>query len=881
MLALACLLSYSLASATVPAIDMNELRSGELLFYHDDLQLYQPATQLSTEVTMSISGMVARVTLAQRFKNEGEAFAEAIYAFPLPEDSAVDTLRMRINDRVIEGEIQEREEARATYEAARAAGQQTSLVEQERPNLFTTSLANIPPNAEIVVEISYLESLDYQAKAQGGEFSMRFPLAITPRYTPMPMTAPSGKIEEPSVVVATEEEIEVSDTGWATAADTTTANLPPVAPLPPAAQLYSTAEPHSVSIAIELDAGFPLAALESRYHAITEEQQGTRYYISLAEENVPADRDFELRWSPQVGSEPAAAIFHENWRAEPYALVMLMPPSQARDTSALPVQAREMIFILDTSGSMNGISINQAKAALDLALSRLKPHDKFNIIEFNSYATQLYRTSQVAHAENIGQARAWLSELYADGGTEMLSALNLAFADEPSPNYLRQIIFITDGSVSNETQLFQSIDQRLGANRLFTVGIGAAPNSYFMRKAAEFGRGSYTFIADIAEVQEKMAELFTKLENPVLTGLEVNLPEGSEAFPSTVPDMYAGEPVVMQVKLPDTNGTISLTGSDYGRAWTRNLNLQSGAQQSGISQLWARAKIEELTAQRDRGGEFERLKSEITALALHHHLLSEYTSLVAVDPTVVREDGTPLNSEIIPQTLPHGQVPPPAPAMMSRAVMPQTSAIPSGGYAGPVGAAGPVGPIGATGTLGASGPAGPVGPVAPVGPVGPVGPVAPVGPTGAAGLPCWDTNGNGIADAEEDLNGDGVVDMQDCIVDDTSVVEPAVASCTGDLVTMMSGAVDELMLELNHARSHQVHYTFIARDGTDDIMATIRASLEQYNWVFARALPRASRDSNQIQERYECAEDGSNLTVTIEPIGRSFLYDLWLERSSN
>ncbi|MCA9837133.1 MAG: marine proteobacterial sortase target protein [Trueperaceae bacterium] len=620
-----------IARAQEERVNLDDLRSGELLFYTDTPGSYLPATRVSSQVNMQITGMVARVTLSQQFQNTGEGWTEAIYVFPLPEDAAVDSLKMHIGERVIVGEIKREDEARAVYEEAKEAGQQTSLVEQERPNMFTTSVANIGPGETIIIEISYLETLRYDS----GTFSLRFPLAITPRYIPgQPLIEESEKTYNPLA------------TGWAANTD----QVPDAQSITP--PYLKSGVGNTVTIHAVIDAGFKLASLESRYHQTTMSEKEGIYSLELTGE-VPADKDFELVWTPEVGAEPGAAVFAETWESESYALLMLMPP--ALSNTSLPAPAREVILIIDTSGSMEGTSIVQAKEAVQLALSRLKPADRFNVIEFNDAASSLFRTPREANAANLRLAERFVNQLRADGGTEMRSALELAFQTQAAEGYLGQVVFMTDGSVGNEAELFALIERELGSHRLFTVGIGSAPNSYFMRKAAEFGRGTYTFISDLGETGEKMSELFVKLEQPVLTGLELKLPAGSDVYPKTVPDLYLGEPVLVSVKLSAQGGEAVLSGNLNGEAWTRRLSLSNPGSQNGISQLWARAKIEELNDELIRGGNWEILEEDITQLALKHHLVTDYTSLIAVDKTPVRPANEVLETESIPQNLPAGQ----------------------------------------------------------------------------------------------------------------------------------------------------------------------------------------------------------------------------------
>ncbi len=583
-------------------ITLDDVRSGELLVLTTTPGYYEPAPLLSSDIKMDITGMVAKVTLSQRFENMSSDWVEAVYVFPLPEDAAVDTLKMRVGERTVEGEIKARDEAVALYNEARDLGQRTSLVEQERPNLFTTSVANIAPGETITIEIGYQETLRYDA----GSFSLRFPLAITPRY------APGG-----SEGIA-----------------------------PP----YESTTNHTVTLEATLNAGFPLSKLESRYHTVNTWQDGNVYRV-LLNGAVSADRDFELVWTPDVGALPEVVAFSETWQGESYALLMLLPP-QLEGISAL---AREVTLIIDTSGSMEGISILQAKEAVRLALTRLKPTDRFNVIAFSDSATPLFSIARDASSENVRLAESFVSGLVASGGTEMKSALELAFQNETAEDYLGQIVFVTDGSVSNEAELFSLIGRRLGSARLFTVGIGSAPNSYFMRKAAEFGRGTYTFISDLSETQEQMNELFVKLENPVLMGLELNLPVGSEVFPTGIPDLYQGEPIVISVKLPMFGDEAVLTGNMNGERWTRSIQLLPSEVETGVAQLWARAKIETLNDEMIRGGDSWQLQQDITALGLKHHLVTEYTSLVVVDNEITRPYAAPLESQELPQVLPQGQ----------------------------------------------------------------------------------------------------------------------------------------------------------------------------------------------------------------------------------
>ena len=249
---------------------------------------------------------------------------------------------------------------------------------------------------------------------------------------------------------------------------------------------------------------------------------------------------------------------------------------------------REVIFVIDTSGSMQGPSIVQARAALTMALDRLQATDRFNVVQFNSYTETLFPEPVAATTANLAAALDYVAALEADNGTEMVPALEAAFAMPASAAHLRQIVFITDGAVGNEEQLLTLISQRLDCARLFTVGIGAAPNGHFMRSAAGIGRGTFTFIGADRDVQERMGQLFEKIESPALTDVELRWPEGlsAELALSSVPDVYYGEPVILTARLVGpVKGLLSLTGRSDSGYWLRQVPLSIATPYPGVASL--------------------------------------------------------------------------------------------------------------------------------------------------------------------------------------------------------------------------------------------------------------------------------------------------------
>ena len=604
-----------------------DMQSGSLLLKMKSG--YVVATRMNTAIDARVNGLVARVSVRQEFRNDGKEWVEGIYVFPLPDGAAVDHLRMYIGERFIEGEIREKEQAKKEYEAAKATGRKASLVEQQRANLFTTSVANIAPDETVVIEIEYLETIRFDEEA----FSLRFPVTITPRYIPG-QSAPDRK-----------------GSGWS--ADTN--RVPDASLITPPVVANST--DHKLTFTADINAGVPLEFIASRYHVIDVVNDNERYQIGLADGLSPLDHDLELTWKPVPDRSPRAMMFTENVAGSSHVLLMMLPPD---DLSApLPSVPRELIFVVDTSGSMHGTSMEQAKRALGLALSGLKPADRFNVIQFNSTTSALFPSSVEASTNNVDIARHYVIGLASNGGTEMRSAIQQALAGQQSGEHLRQVIFITDGSVGNEDELFGLIEQRLGNTRLFTVGIGSAPNSWFMRKAAEAGRGTFTLISALHEVGEKMERLFRKLEQPQLTDIVVEWPGGAnvQAYPEITPDLYTGEPVIVRARLDsEVVGSVSMRGNSALGTWAAELPIGISEPRSGVAALWARARIEDLMDRQRRGASSpDETRNAVTKTALSHHLVSKYTSLVAIDKTPVRPANASLSSELVPNLLPYGQ----------------------------------------------------------------------------------------------------------------------------------------------------------------------------------------------------------------------------------
>ncbi|MEP3892253.1 MAG: marine proteobacterial sortase target protein [Hellea sp.] len=626
-----------LSSQLESEVGLNDTRDGSLLFKTDRPDRYIKAPMVATDVKMDIAGPVIRTTLSQTFQNTSDQWVEGVYVFPLPENAAVDQLRIVVGGRLIEGQIKEKKQAKKIYETAKAQGKKASLVEQLRPNMFSASVANIGPHEAVAIQIEYQDKSDIKH----GVASLTFPMTVAPRFSPPAEIVKLAAADGGSMPVVLDPVL-----------DRHLISPPLMNPKDEPAEYLRL----PVSIEINLEAGFDVADISSPYHDISVDRiDGDSARITLAAGEVPANRDFQLKWKAGFSAEPQRAVFTETIGETSYLMTMMSPPLPefSKDVKS---HAREMLFIIDTSGSMGGTSISQARRALKMGLERLGPEDSFNVTRFSSDYSKLFDGPMPATDENIKKAMRYVDRLKADGGTMMKPALSDSFRAKTDESRLRQIIFITDGSIGNETELFALIQDKLGDARLFPIGIGSAPNRFFMSRAAKFGRGTMVMIGKIDEVETQMGGLFTALENPVLTNLQLSLKDTGDAYPSRLPDLYDGEPVVSIVKLAsnDVPNSLIISGQYADSPYKGRVDLSRAAEAKGLSVLWARSKIADLEERRfDRDGA-AKIDAEILKTALDYHLVSRLTSLVAVDITPSRNIADPLTSLQVPTQLPEG-----------------------------------------------------------------------------------------------------------------------------------------------------------------------------------------------------------------------------------
>lgn len=610
-----------------------EARAGSLLLKTADGR-YADAPRLGTDIDIVVNGPTIRAKVTQVFHNPTDGWVEAVYVYPLPHGGAVDTLKMVIGDRIVVGEIKERQQARVMYEQAKQNGQKAALMEQERPNIFTNSVANIGPGETVLVQIEYQEPV----RQSGHEFSLRVPLVVGPRYNPKPVM----------------QSVDMRSDGWGQIVNDPVPDRDRITP--PVLDPRENPPINPVSINVRLQAGFPLGEVKSHHHLVQfEAPDETTRVIKLAEGPVPADRDFELTWQATPSKTPTVGMFRANVAGTNYLLAYVTPPAIEQADQA--PQPREVILVIDNSGSMGGTSIVQAKASLIFALGRLKPTDRFNVIRFDDTMDVLFSDTVPADIENIAKAKTFVEALDARGGTEMIPPMRAALADKRSDaSFVRQVVFITDGMIGNEQQLFDTITAMRGRSRVFMVGIGSAPNTYLMSRASELGRGAYTQIGAVDQVSERMRSLFEKLESPVVTGLTVEFSSGkADITPAIVPDIYRGEPLLLAAKLDKLDGDLVIKGRVGDRPWVVTLPIAKAVEGKGLSKLWARRKITDAEVGRTiRQLSPQDADKQILALGLEHQLVTRLTSLVAIDKTPSRPEGEHLKLAELPLNLPAG-----------------------------------------------------------------------------------------------------------------------------------------------------------------------------------------------------------------------------------
>ncbi len=600
-----------------------------------------------TDVVADIAGYVARVTVKQEFVNPSKTPIEAVYTFPLPEDAAVDDMTMRIGSRVIRGKIMRREEARETYEAARERGQGAALLDQERPNIFTQSVANIMPGDSVVIEISYVNLLKYKA----GIYEFVFPMVVGPRYTPGGGYTVPGQRGEPSPAQTAPEE--PGNQAVVTDADKIT---PPIAP-------KGTRAGHSISLTVNVDAGLPLQQVAAVLHEVDVRRQGpNRATVRLRDRDEIPNRDFVLRYSA-AGSQVQEGLltYASGQQGEGGFFTLILQPPMAPPQET--VSPKEMVFVIDQTGSQEGWPIQKAKETMRYCIQHLNPGDTFQLIGFNTDVFPCFPAPVEATPESVQTALRYLDGIEAGGGTDILKAADYALSLPEDPERLRVVCFMTDGYVGDDMQIVQYVREHRGTTRMFPFGIGDSVNRFLIEGMAKEGRGAPEFVTlegPGAQAAQRFAE---RVASPLLLDVQVDwggLPV-EDVYPKQIPDVFSSGPVILKGRYSRAaEGDVTIRGLLRGQPWTRTIHVvlpDKTSEGSAIATLWARERIEDIQSQDWVGAQTGQpktdTKEQIIETAQRYRLMSQYTSFVAVEERVVNPTGQQQKVDV-PVEMPHG-----------------------------------------------------------------------------------------------------------------------------------------------------------------------------------------------------------------------------------
>lgn len=589
-----------------------------------------------TDVKAEVSGSLARVTVTQEFHNPFQEKIEAVYVFPLPQSAAVDEMTMTVGDRVVKGKIKRREEAQAIYEAAREAGHTASLLDQERPNIFTQSVANIAPGAQVKITISYVEFLKYE----DGVYEFVFPMVVGPRYIP---GQPIG------------EQATRSGGGWAP----DTSQVPDASRITPQVAPKDTRAGHDISIEVKLDTGVPIDDLKSTLHEIdVQRPDNRRAVVRLKDQATIPNKDFILKFDV-AGRKISDAILTHRGAQGGFFSMILQPPERV---TAEDVTPKELVFVLDTSGSMEGFPIEKAKETMKLALDSLYPEDTFNLITFSGDTHVLFPQPVPATRENLQRAQVFLASRQGGGGTEMMKAIRAALDPSDKQDHVRIVCFMTDGYVGDDMEIISEVQKHPNA-RVFSFGVGSSVNRFLLDKMAEHGRGEVEYVSLEDDGSAAARRFHERVRNPLLTDIEVDwagLPV-ADVYPKRLPDLFSVKPLVLTGRYTAAaRGVIRLRGKLAGQNFSKEIPVElpeSQPEHDALATLWARTRIDDLMSQ-DYGGiqngnPQADVREAITQLGLEYRLMTQFTSFVAVEEMTVTDGGKPRRIDV-PVEMPEG-----------------------------------------------------------------------------------------------------------------------------------------------------------------------------------------------------------------------------------
>lgn len=557
-----------------------------------------------TRVDISVSGVIADVKVRQIYRNEGSRPINASYVFPASTRAAVYSMRMQIGDEIIVAKIKEREQAKKDFEQAKEEGKSASLLEQQRPNVFSMSLANLMPQEQVEIELRYTELL----VPTDSVYEVVFPTVVGPRYA-----SPQDKTKKEDGFVETPYQRQGEQ---------------------PASALHITTR---------IATGVPIYDLTCPSHQILPQWQGQNVAQLTLDDSNPfqGNRDFVLRYR-LAGDQIASGLLLFQGADENFFLYVAQPPKRVT-TEAIP--AREYIFVVDVSGSMEGFPLNTSKRLLKDLIGKLRPTDLFNVVLFAGDSTVLSPQSMQANQGNIDRAIHLLEQQRGSGGTELLAAIQEAMSLPRQDGISRSIVLVTDGYVSGEQGVFEHIRANLNRCNVFAFGIGGSVNRYLIEGIAKAGMGEPFIVTEESEAEGAATKFREYIETPVLTDIQVRS-IGFDAYdlnPMRFPDLLAQRPIVLFGKWRGpVAGTIELTGKTGQGDFVSRLDVATSQPDEGNSALrylWARSRIAELSDYGSSDLSEENIKA-ITALGLKYNLLTRYTSFIAVREVVTNPNGS-------------------------------------------------------------------------------------------------------------------------------------------------------------------------------------------------------------------------------------------------
>lgn len=598
-----------------------------------------PLPLCGVDIKAHVADRVASVTVTQKFRNTYAEHLEAVYIFPLDGGCVVSDFEMRVGDRIIKGIVQERAEARAQYQQAIKEGKRAALLEQERDDVFTMQVGNIPPNEEITVITTYSERLPF---FENGKTELRLPLVVAPRYIP------GGTVNR-------------NLTGQGTASDTdVVADASRITP-PRLADGFDPRVDLTISAQIEqTDASGSkgLSDLSCSQHATQISLEDGAVSVSLAKENERLNRDFVLQWRLSSAQVKSSLLVYRNQAGEAYGMLSIMPPKRDGFLGA----PRDVLFLVDRSGSMEGIKMTSAARACSVLLNTLGPSDRFAIAAFdNSVEWFSDRGVLYFNADEVGvqNGEKYLRGITARGGTELDMALDKSFQAlslrPQAQGRIPVLVVLTDGEVGDESRILKRVQQQIGDARVFTIGIDTAVNSGLLKRLADLGGGTATFVAPGTSLENALASVGREIGNPIVTDISVTA-DGAlslgDASPSRVPDLFDGRAVTTFFRM-NGKGSVRVRGRNSDGSHYEELVKCKEIALPAISQLWAKAHISDLEDSY-RTHPSHQIKSNIIKIAVGHSLLTKFTAFIVVDQSeVVNQDGT-LRTIVQPVESPEG-----------------------------------------------------------------------------------------------------------------------------------------------------------------------------------------------------------------------------------